>query len=483
MNEPGPARDYHRLTVHDPSGRRPHDERLVVGYRPLQWDLKPPQFKTYPHLEVTPLPEDLLGSAPGELDARALSRLLFLSAGVVRVMHLPGGPLWFRAAGSAGNLSPVEVYLVTGGLAGVEPGVHHYEPVEHGLTRVGPVPAGTPPSLVLTGVPWRTAWKYRERGFRHLYWDAGTMLAHTLELADEAGLQASVELGFVDEAVARLVGADAVHELPLAVVPLSGASRLPEPDEVGHEAAVGHVAADPLEFPLITETQQAGALATQADVVSWRRAAAELAPAPASKAGAGLTHALDYVIRGRGSTRRFDRDASAPEELLTGAMAWATRAVPGDFVSPGATLLEHNLAVHAVDGAEPGAYRWEQGALNPVRTGPVRDVAAHLCLDQALAADGVYTAFHCSDLEAVTARLGSRGYRAAHLEAGITEGRLHLFAFGRGFGATGLTFYDHEVSRFFETEALPLLVTAVGAPAYRSRPGGLPRQPVAMRPR
>ena len=479
MNEPYAALDYHRLTVHDPSGRRPNDPRLTLGYQPLQWDRKPPQFKTYPGLDVVLLPEELSGSTAGAVDALALSRLLFLSAGVVRMMQLPDGALWFRAAGSAGNLSPVEVYVVTGDLPGVDAGVYHYQPVEHGLVRLRSAPSDTSPSLVLTGVPWRTAWKYRERGFRHLYWDAGTMLAHVLALADEAGLRASVELGFVDEAVARLVGADSTHELPLAVVPLSGASQLPEPEEVDG----GLLATNPLEFPLITETQQAGALPTDADVRAWRQAAARFAVAAASGTAPSLTQALDHVIRRRGSTRRFDRRASAPAELLTGAMAWASRPVTGDFVSADGTLLEHNLAVHAVDGVEPGVYRWDQGALSTIRTGPVRDAASHLCLSQALAGDGVYTVFHCSPLDVVTSQLGSRGYRAAHLEAGIAEGRLHLFSFDRGLGATGLTFYDHEVSRFFATDAAPVLVTAVGAPAYRSRPGGLPRQPVTMRPR
>ena len=109
-------------------------------------------------------------------------------------------------------------------------------------------------------------------------------------------------------------------------------------------------------------------------------------------------------------------------------------------------------------------------------------VLGHLCLDQPLGGTGAYTAFHCADLERVTSALGSRGYRAGLLEAGVTEGRLHLAAFSMGFGATGITFYDDEVKRFFGTTATPMLVTCVGAPAYRARPGGHPRNPVRLRP-
>ena len=475
VNDPEVALDYHELTVHHPSGLRPDDQRLLHGFRPLQWDRKPPQFKTYPGLEVTPLPEEL-GPREGALDLQGLSRLLFLSAGVVRVAEGPDGPLWFRAAGSAGNLSPLEVYVVTSELAGLPAGVYHYQPVEHGLVHLAPAPSTSPTSLVLTGVPWRTAWKYRERGFRHLYWDAGTMLAQTLAAAEESGLPASVELGFVDDAVSALVGADGVHEMPLAVVPLTGRSDLPEPAP----APVGTLAPDPVEFPLITQAQRAGSLTAEADVDAWRKAARSFPAEAATAVAPALSQPLATVVRRRGSTRRFDPARPAPGELLIGGMAWATRAVPGDFLPEGATLLEHHLGVHAVDGVEPGAYRWGASGLEQLRPGPVRQAVSQLCLGQAVGGSGAFTVFHCARLEPVLAALGSRGYRAVHLEAGIVEGRLHLFAFDRDFGATGLTFYDREVSRFFATEAQALLVTAVGAPAYRSRPGGLPRQPARM---
>lgn len=478
MNDPEVAREYHRATMHDPSGLRPEDPRLVRGYRPLQWDRKPPQFKTYPGLEGLPLPDDVSHTSGSELGMGLLSRLLFLSAGVVRTADLGGEALFFRAAGSAGNLSPIEVYLVTGDLPELEAGVYHYEPVEHALVRLRPAPSNTPPALVLTGVPWRTAWKYRERGFRHLYWDAGTMLAHTLALAEEAELAVSVELGFVDDHVTALVGADGVHEFALAVVALSGSVALPEPEEV----PAGHLADDPLEFPLVTLAQRAGDLAADEDVEGWRRAVRSLPGERASfDDGPSLNRPLDEVIRRRGSCRQFDPGRIAPAEVLGDAMAWATRAVPGDFVADGATLLEHYLTVHAVEGVDPGAYRWRGGELELLRAGEVRDAAGHLCLDQALGASGAYTAFHSARLEDVLGALGSRGYRAAQLEAGIVEGRLHLFAYDRGFGATGLTFYDREVARFFACEAVPMLVTAVGAPLHAPVPGGLPRRPVLLR--
>jgi hypothetical protein len=58
----------------------------------------------------------------------------------------------------------------------------------------------------------------------------------------------------------------------------------------------------------------------------------------------------------------------------------------------------------------------------------------------------------------------------AELEAGLVAGRAYLAAHAIGRGATGLTFFDEEVRRFFSPHAAalePLLVVAVGIPRKR----------------
>jgi hypothetical protein len=148
--------------------------------------------------------------------------------------------------------------------------------------------------------------------------------------------------------------------------------------------------------------------------------------------------------------------------------------VQADFVAPGTTLLEHDLAVHGIGGVEPGAYRWRDGDLELVRPGQYRPLTQQLCLNQPLGGDSAYTVFHSADLDVVLGTLGDRGYRAAQLEAGIASGRLSLAAFTLGCGATGLTFFDEPVRRFFATSASCMLVTSVGIPEYRNAPGGRP---------
>ena len=466
----------HELTKHG-DGHQTHDDRLVV-FRRLDPSNRPAPFKHYLGLPTRPLPEDLpvpdetateiLSGRPararGVVDDRVLARLLFLAAGVIRVARPPepAEPVYFRAAMSAGNLHPVELYVVCGELPGIPAGVYHFAPAEFGLTMLRrgdlrPALAGaageisvasSPATIVLTGLPWRTGWKYAERGYRHLYWDAGAVLANLLVAADAGGVPVRVLAGFVDAEVSRLVGADGTSEFPLAL------------------AVVEH------------QRPEAGAAVTQrSSRRSWLvLAAAALAAVGAAAAIVLLTHADLSTRRGRtvaAGTTTSSTGAAAPSTSV------AARPLPGDVDASGA-LVGHHVSVHAVDGVAPGAYRWRPGGLDVVRTGDFRDHTEHLCLDQPLGGDAAFTVFHTTPLDDVVVRLGARGYRAVHLTAGVAAGRLALAAFALGDGASGITFFDNEVARFFSTQDSCLLATAVGVPAYRNRAGGRPRAPAEL---
>jgi len=469
VSEPDPALTFHRLTRHG----SPVDRWRLVDFRSLDPANRPAPFKRYVGLEARPLTRDLRATGGGGVDEAELARLLFFSAGVTRVTNssVLDTRTYFRATMSAGNLHPVELYVVGGGTAAVAAGVHHYDPLGHALTplREGDF-GGT--SIVLTGIPWRTAWKYGERGYRHLYWDAGAMVANLLAVADADGVATRVVLGFADDEIAHLLGVDGTTELPLAIVMVG--DEAPQWSAVDDVAlAVQPISPHPIEFPLIAETHRAGVL-TRGDVVAWRDAAAGLG-VPTAGATAPDGPRIEEVILRRGSTRIMRRE-TAPRELLTRGLAAAAGPVTGDFVGNGRTLLEHNVAVHGVEGVPPGAYSWraDRRDLQALHLGDYRDETELLTLRQPLGGDSAYTAFHCADLTAVVGTLGARGYRAAQFEAGIAAGRLSLAAFALGQGATGLTFFDEAVSQFFGTHSACMLVTAVGVPDYRNTAGGLP---------
>jgi SagB-type dehydrogenase family enzyme len=503
MNASDAAAALHERTKHT-------WQRLRAEAHGLDWGNHPFPFKLYPDLEPLPLPRQLPesgvpatqvlsghASAPASaLDLAGLARLLFFAAGVTRILH---GVL-FRAAPSAGALYPTELYAVCGPLPDLPAGVYHFEPAEFALRRLRdgdfrarlaaaaaePAIARLPLCLVLTGIPWRTTWKYRERGYRHLFWDAGAIVANLLAVAAAAGLKTRVLLGFVDQEVSGLLGIGEPEEYPLALVTVAApavAAAAGSPPRGPIRPRTRPLSRSPRGYPLVTAAQRAGELPSAEAVGAWRNQASRLRAQPAIRSlpvgdagqARAATETIEAVILRRGSTRRFARHP-LPRGALGWAMAAATRAVPGDFVPAQATLLEHFLAVHAVEGLPPGAYRWSQGDLQLLGAGAVRGRTRSLCLGQDLGGDAAATVFHCAQLAPVLETLGARGYRAAQLEGGVAAERLQLAASALGFGATGLTFLDDDVSAFFGTRAAPMLTVAVGVPAYRARPGKRPTQ-------
>jgi hypothetical protein len=271
---------------------------------------------------------------------------------------------------------------------------------------------------VLTGIPWRTTWKYRERGYRHLFWDAGAIVANLLAVAAAAGWDARVLLGFVDGEVSALLGIGQPEEYPLALVTVAApvvAQATGSPPLEPISPRTRPLSRSPRSYPLGAAAQRAGELSSAEAVSAWRSKASRLPAQPATRslaAGeAGQARAasdtIETVILRRGSTRRFARQ-SIPRGALGWAMAAASRAVPGDFVPPHATLLEHLLAVHAVEGLTSGAYRWHEGEFRLLRAGAERGRTRSLCLGQDLGGDAAATVFHGAQLEPILQALGTR---------------------------------------------------------------------------
>lgn len=461
----------HRLTSYEPGREWDEaidDPRLVQNFVATDTDRLPYLYKRYEEgLPTIELPRDLPAStdpavgvlagtavaAPANLDLAGLGRLLHLSAGIVRTAQRPYAVWLFRAAGSAGGRFPLELYVSVPEGHGMPAGVHWYHPEAHALVTVGPPPRGGDPTIVVTGVPWRTGWRYRERGFRHVYWDAGTMLAQLLALADSSGLEPSLFTVCPDRATTELVGADGVHEWPVAVVAL-GPTPAIEPTGA---AVTGAIDGAPMEFPLVTKAQHAGD--AEAVGAAWT---------PGNPVDLPLRDSppLDDVILRRGSQRLMDPEGRLPRACLESSMLAAMRGID----------VTHFVAAHRVDDLEPGLYRWpELGAA--VRPGDLREELYVACLEQGLGSDAVFVAIGATDIGA----LGDHAYREAQLAAGLVEGRLHLMAYALGAGASGMTFDDSTIPALLGEDLDGLLFTCVGVPEYASKAGRQPGEPVGVR--
>jgi SagB-type dehydrogenase family enzyme len=492
------SRVFHEITKHSYTSVRstPHY---------LDWDIKPLPYKVYPGAASIPLPRDLnLSSTPtlaalssympadfsASIGTDALTRILFCADGLTRHKRVGADDYHFRAAPSAGALYPIEIYVATGSVEDLEEGLYHFSPADlrmAGLRRgdwrsyIADAAAKRPSLLharaiiALSAIYWRSEWKYRARAFRYCYWDAGTLLANLLAAAAAEEISAEVISAFEDPALETLLGIDGDREGMIALVALGhtdeAAASSPQVEPLTLESIP--LSSREVEYPDLVKIHRESRLVTAEEVAAVL--AAKLDPAPSKAASnASALHletiaseesaGLGETILRRGSSRAFAQEAITAEELAT-IMAASSEHPQADFPS----LTDTYLIVNAADGMEPGAYYYDRDAraFELLKAGNFRGEAGYLCLEQPLGMDCSALVVYMADLERALHALGNRGYGDAHLEAGILGGRAYLAAYSLGRGATGLTFYDDDTTKFFEPHAAgksPLLMVALGIP-------------------
>jgi SagB-type dehydrogenase family enzyme len=111
-------------------------------------------------------------------------------------------------------------------IEGIVPSVSHYDPFRHRLELLAPVERASvgralvDPSLaeqasaliVITGVFWRSRFKYGARGYRFALLEAGHVVQNAVLAAASLRLDALPLGGFYDRRLDELVGADGLDE-------------------------------------------------------------------------------------------------------------------------------------------------------------------------------------------------------------------------------------------------------------------------------
>jgi len=283
-----------------------------------------------------------------------------------------------------------------------------------------------------------------------------------------SGLPTEIVLGFVDAEVNRLLDLDTRREVSLCLVPIgrTSESSLPAP---GEAPALGletiPLSQHEVEYPAMLEIHDASSLESVEEVNQWRgkppvlpssALAGEAVRLPRLPEDEQTKDTIEQVILRRGSARTFDKAASITLAQLSTIFDCSTLGLPADFLEPpGAQLNDAYLIVHSVQGLKPGAYffRRERNTVELLKEGKFRAEAYRLGLEQQLPADACVNIFFLADLNRILERYGNRGYRAVQLEAGAIGGRMYLTAYAQRLGATGLTFFDDDVTNFFSPHA------------------------------
>ena len=499
---------YHEATKHS-------EVSIGASAHYLDWDNKPAQFKEYKNLPSVALPrnfplpkENSIKAITGEpqktgihqIDIGALSELLFFSAGLTRKARFGKELHYMRAASATGALYPIEIYVISGRIPGLEAGVFHFNPEQFSLAKLregdyrsavddaGSAESESAPfTVAFTSLAWRNAWKYEARSYRHWFWDSGVIVANLLAASNSAGLATEVVIGFVDSELDQLLGLEAKKEATVALAVVGGgraenASRMHQPIP-SLSLDVSPLSREEVDYPIIWETNDASALKSKSETESWRTSLGRF-----KRNGPPTTLAfplrdmewdpsppLDEVILLRGSTRKFAREPISFNRLSTIIRASATD-IPLDFLSDNETLIDFYFIANDVEGLPAGSYFYnvDNNSVEQLKLDRNRSMSGYLCLGQQLFSDASVVFFLMTNLTSALKSLGNRGYRAAQFEAGVRAGKVYLSSYAVGIGASGSTFFDDAVTEFFSPHAKgksPMIAVGVGVPGYKARPG------------
>lgn len=482
--------DYHRQTGYSRNRMTPHF---------LDWDNVPEQFKRYHALKTIPLartviiPETDLWNlvADGDvtvgksvLDLAGLSTLLKLACGYVSGGRGAGKQTTHRTAPSAGALYPCELYLAVNRASGIDPGIYSCN-MAHGLLEqiacgLPDLPHTSSPaefrgrspkaSFVVSGVFFRSAWKYRERAFRYLLLDCGHVVENLVLAARAMGYGYSVRYDGDDALLAARLGIDPKREVCLARIdiftngdsPAPGADMGDSGDRKISEGPVSEIRSRIREVSYdILESVYCSGSTIPADTVPDQT---ERPPATRLPLQGRLPvirnpetgPVLDFktAVLSRRSRRNYlSSPCRSSHAMALLSLLQLPEACPFHDGLKGMEHSDIGFLAGAVDGISPGFYLLsrDRKSFSLVRSGKDADFMARICLDQMWLKQAALQFLFLPGLAGLDREFGPRGYRYAMINAGRFGQRLYLGATALGMGCCGIgAFFDDEAEDFLD---------------------------------
>ena len=241
-----PHASFHFATKDTPFLTMRQAARLMERY--VAESPRPPLAKSYPHAPHIALPPARGGGGEfvrvlmarqthrdysrASISLDAISTLLYYTWGVTgRIDAPPFGQLFHKTSPSGGARHPGEVYLLAMRVAGLSPGLYHYDMVRHRLDYLRSVPAKKKAAsysagqdflkdasavFLMTAVFPRTMWKYRfARAYRVVLLDAGHLCQTFCLVAAWLGLAPFCTAALKDSEIEKDLGIDGIREAAL----------------------------------------------------------------------------------------------------------------------------------------------------------------------------------------------------------------------------------------------------------------------------
>lgn len=473
------GKDYHHLTS--------YDRRRMTGHA-LDWDHRPDLYKRYPDAKSIPLPakgvtagerslwDIVLDSsaspaAPRKMTLAGLAALLGLSYGITGAVRYPQETFSYRSAPSAGALYPCEIYIAAYAVDGLDPGLYYFSVADFALKQIRGADIagflgqnsekGLALSLYVTGIPYRSAWKYRARAYRYVLLDSGHLLGNLALVLKSQKLISEITYDLDDAATGLLLGLDNCREAGVARLDAGcpdgwqadayvGPGQIPA--LTGEMIAASQVSDRETCYPEIEQMLAAGVPGQSLAEAAHPPPPVIAAPGNWQPAGQANWPAdsdpLTRTMVSRRSSRNFI-PLEIPGERFKNLLALLSVTINGSL-SLGPPVDRHlslGFVAGAIEGVAPGFYLLDPQARQYalVSPGKVSPLMAAVCLNQDwLKNAGVHFLFMLNPGH-LDETCGPRGYRYAMIQAGFLGQLAYLGATALGLGACGIgAIYDAE---------------------------------------
>jgi oxazoline/thiazoline dehydrogenase len=181
----------------------------------------------------------LYGTKPVKIEV--LGEFLYRTCRVTSITNAADGETYLKKVyPSGGSLHPLEIYLIANKCTGLERGLYHYRPLDHGLVpirnfdddaahllsdatqAIGRVVDDVPLLFVITSRFKRSAWKYKSIAYQAMLKEVGGLYQTMYLVATAMGLKPCA-LGCGDsDRFARMIGTDYYMETSVGEFILSG---------------------------------------------------------------------------------------------------------------------------------------------------------------------------------------------------------------------------------------------------------------------
>jgi len=473
----------------------------------LDWANQPEVYKTYEGISSIPLPNGNLPEErnfremvhgeetrpPSGITFQTLSHILRLTNTLTARTRYSGRDFFYRSAASAGALYPNEIYLAHDGVPDLNPGLYHYgirDRVLHPLRQEKvlcpildatdfPDKTNAAASLLITGIFFRSAWKYRARAYRYVLLDAGHVLENLILSLRCLSIPFSVHNRFHDRDVNSILGINGRQEACIAVVHLYSESDeafpVAEPRKLSvlPEAILqsSTVSAKEVVYPEIPSIHEAGADAPDSAVsgISSRHdpgiSVQNWQAIERCKTGNQMLTYPELLVRRR-SKRNYIPHPMQQNDFGGLLDLICTSCGVVDKNADGADSLQVGFLADRVEGLTPGFYLLDphERRIGLVQPGQLTGIMTNACLNQDWLAHAAVHFLFMADLNFLDQRWGARGYRYAMIRAGRIGQMIYLAATALNMGACGIgAFYDEEVNAILDLNPSSSLLYLVAA--------------------